>query len=394
MARRRRVRFTGKFYMLLALMLVAVTVAVVLLLSDSGGGTLETGTMRMELAVKGIVIRDEMSVTVDKYDKVMFQTAEGAESYEGMPIARVFKWGYSDDMMQSLITVETQIYEAQTALLSGVENANLANIELQIAQKRLAIRTRLLGGEGDLLTLENELASLLAQRKEYLRNTVQPTEALSALYAAEQTKQEQLASYVTEVTASGAGVVSFYFDGYEQALNYDKLGMLNPELISNALKNTANMAGGSAENLLYRLVNPNRWHVAFLTGKNEPLRTLAGAQYTVQFEGVPDKLFTAAALEAAVYDGGVVNLLEFTEPIGALLNARTVNATVSMEASGLLVPLDAVAMHDGAAYIMLRTGGEEHEVAVNILAKDEGNALIQTKDAANPIAAGQRYVKP
>ena len=63
---------------------------------------------------------------------------------------------------------------------------------------------------------------------------------------------------------------------------------LNPELISNALKNTANMAGGSAENLLYRLVNPNRWHVAFLTGKNEPLRTLAGAQYTVQFEGVPD----------------------------------------------------------------------------------------------------------
>lgn len=157
MARRRRVRFTGKFYMLLALMLVAVTVAVVLLLSDSGGGTLETGTMRMELAVKGIVIRDEMSVTVDKYDKVMFQTAEGAESYEGMPIARVFKWGYSDDMMQSLITVETQIYEAQTALLSGVENANLANIELQIAQKRLAIRTRLLGGEGDLLTLETSL---------------------------------------------------------------------------------------------------------------------------------------------------------------------------------------------------------------------------------------------
>ena len=394
MARRRGVRFTGKFYMLLALMLVAVTVAVVLLLSDSGGGTLETGTMRMELAVKGIVIRDEMSVTVDKYDKVMFQAAEGAESYEGMPIARVFKWGYSDDMMQSLITVETQIYEAQTALLSGVENADLANIELQNAQKRLAIRTCLLGGEGDLLTLENELTLLLAQRKEYLRNTVQPTEALSALYAAEQTKQEQLASYVTEVTASGAGAVSFYFDGYEQALNYDKLGMLNPELISNALKNTANMAGGSAENLLYRLVNPNRWHVAFLTGKNEPLRTLAGAQYSVQFEGVPDKLFTAAALEAAVYDGEVVNLLEFTEPIGSLLNARTVNATVSMEASGLLVPLDAVAMHDGAAYIMLRTGGEEHEVAVSVLAKDEENALIQTKDAANPIAAGQRYVKP
>ena len=130
MARRRGVRFTGKFYMLLALMLVAVTVAVVLLLSDSGGGTLETGTMRMELAVKGIVIRDEMSVTVDKYDKVMFQAAEGAESYEGMPIARVFKWGYSDDMMQSLITVETQIYEAQTALQEAIRTLDAQTLTL------------------------------------------------------------------------------------------------------------------------------------------------------------------------------------------------------------------------------------------------------------------------
>ena len=87
MARRRGIRFTGKFYMLLALVFIAVTVVLVLLLSDVGGGTLEAGTMRMELAVKGVVIRDEMSISVDRYDKVMFEAAEGAESYEGMPVA-------------------------------------------------------------------------------------------------------------------------------------------------------------------------------------------------------------------------------------------------------------------------------------------------------------------
>lgn len=394
MARRRGIRFTGKFYMLLALVLIAVTVALVLLLSDVGGGTLEAGTMRMELAVKGVVIRDEMSISVDRYDKVMFEAAEGAESYEGMPVARVYKWGYSDDMMQSLITVEAQIYEAQAALLSGVENADLANIELQIGQKRAAIRTAHTRGEGDMLTLENELKSLLVQRREYLRNTVQPTETLNALYAAEQTKKDQLDSYTTEVTASGSGVISFYFDGYEQALNYEKLNMLNSELVSSVLKNTASMTGGSADNLLYRLVNPNRWHLAFLTGKNEPLRTLAGTRYTVEFEGVPEASYTGTALEPIGSDGGVVNLLEFSEPIGALLCARTVNATVTMEANGFVVPLSAIAMRDGTAYIKLRTGSGEHETAVNVLAKDEENALIQAKDAADPIAAGQRYMKP
>lgn len=394
MARRRKVRFTGKFYILLAFVLIAATVSIALLLSDSSGGTLETGAMRMELSVKGVVIRDEMSISVDRYDRVAFEVAEGAESYEGMPVAKVYKWGYSDDMMQSLITVEAQIYEAQKALLSGVENADLANIELQISQKRLQIRTLALDGEGDMLTLENELKSLLAQRKEYLRNTVQPTEALNTLYATEAAKQEQLASYVTEITAPGNGVISFYFDGYEQALNYDKLDMLNAELIASVLKNTADMAGGSAEDLLYRLVNPNLWHFAFLTDKDEPLRTLAGTQYTVAFEGVPDTQFTAMAVSTTAYDGGVVNLLECTEPIGPLLSARNINATVSMEASGIIVPLDAIGMRDGSAYITLRAENGTRDVAVDVLAEDGENALIQAKDAADPIAAGQRYVKP
>ena len=109
---------------------------------------------------------------------------------------------------------------------------------------------------------------------------------------------------------------------------------------------------------------------------------------------MPEASYTGTALEPIGSDGGVVNLLEFSEPIGALLCARTVNATVTMEASGFVVPLSAIAMHDGTAYIKLRTGSGEHETAVNVLAKDEENALIQAKDAADPIAAGQRYVKP
>ena len=56
--------------------------------------------------------------------------------------------------------------------------------------------------------------------------------------------------------------------------------------------------------------------------------------------------------------------------------------------------VDFIANDDGTAYIKLRTGSGEHETAVNVLAKDEENALIQAKDAADPIAAGQRYMKP
>ena len=394
MATRRRVRFTGKFYMLLAVLLIVIGAAAVLLLTGSQGETLEAAAMETKITAKGIFIRDEMSILVDKYDRVAFSAAEGALAYEGMPVAAVYKWGYSDDMLQSLISVETDIYAAQKALLQGVENADLTNIELQIQQKRDAIRSFSTDGEGDLLQLENDLKTLLLQRKTYLRNAVQPTEALNTLYASEAEKQAQLNSYVTEVSASESGVISFYFDGYEQALNYDKLDMLNPELIERVIKNTANMTGGTAENLLYRLVNPNLWHVAFLTGKSDPLRLMPGSQYTVSISSAPGKTFTGTAVSADVYDGGVVNLLVFTEDIGPLLCARTAEITVSAPASGLSIPAEALKMKDGVAHVVVRSDGEEREIPVDVLAITDGIALVQTKDPADPVAAGMRYVKP
>ncbi|MBE5785178.1 MAG: hypothetical protein E7330_05195 [Clostridiales bacterium] len=380
--------------MLLTVLLFIIGAAAVLLLNGSQGETLEVAAMETKIAAKGIIIRDEMSVTVDRYDRVAFSAAEGAAAYEGMPVASVFKWGYSDDMLQSLISVETDIYAAQKALLQGVENADLANIELQIEQKRDAIRNFSTDGEGDLLQLENDLKTLLTQRKTYLRSAVQPTEALNSLYASEAEKQAQLASYMTEVSASGTGVISFYFDGYEQALNYDKLDMLNPELIERVIKNTANMAGGTAENLLYRLVNPNLWHIAFLTGKNDPLRIMPGSQYTVSVSSAPGRTYTGTAVSAEVYDGGVVNLLVFSEDIGPLLSARTAEITLTAPAGGLSISAEALKMKDGVAHVVVRTDGEEREIPVDVLAVTDGIALIQTKDPADPVAAGMRYVKP
>ena len=44
---------------------------------------------------------------------VEFKIGEGDTVYEGMPIATVYKWGYTDDMAQSLLSTETEIYNAQ-----------------------------------------------------------------------------------------------------------------------------------------------------------------------------------------------------------------------------------------------------------------------------------------
>ncbi len=391
---RRRVRIKPKFYLILTLFVGIIVTVLVLALQDSAGGTLKQGSMEATITGKAVLIRDEMSISVDRYDRVEFSVGEGETVYEGMPIATVYKWGYTDDMAQTLLNTETEIYNAQKSQLSGVENAEFSSIELQIEQKRAAIRAAVSGtGEGDTLTLQNELKTLMEQRTTFLKNTVQPTEELTRLYNTREEKLSQLASYKTEITAAKDGRVSFYFDGFEQILNKDKLDTINAALVNTTVSGTVDSLGGSGDNLLYRLVNTRLWYAAFVTDGEEEAGLLEGQTYTVTFDGYEDQAFTATANELVHSEAGVLNMLEFTEDMGALLNSRVITLTANATLSGIVVPLDAIGNKDGASIITIENGDNDYDVQIDIIATNGENALIKARDGETTLSEGMRYKK-
>ena len=123
---RRRVRIKPKFYLLLILSLCCLAGLIALLVRDPSSGTLQAGTMTASIEAKAVLVRDEMCVSVEKYDRVNFIAREGESIYTGMPVAEVYKWGYSDDMNQSLASIRAQIYDAQMEVLAGRRDLCLA----------------------------------------------------------------------------------------------------------------------------------------------------------------------------------------------------------------------------------------------------------------------------
>lgn len=414
MRTRRRVKVNPRFYLILILAVGLVVLAVLFFKPGGKSGTLSAGSQELSLTASAVVIRAESCVSVEKYDKVSYQVAEGAQVNAELPVATVYKWGYTDDMTQSLLTVQQQIYAKQIELLGGVENPELSAVNAQIAQKQqdirqshsskprglVASRAVQVATEGtvpvsqpqavtaDLLTLENDLEALLAQRGSLLRQCVQADEALNALYAEEEAKQSQLGEYTSEVSAKGSGVASFYFDGYEQVLNADKLDVVNADIITKVLGNADGGAVAGSENLLFRLVNPNHWYLAFVTPKDQALRVCAGQTYSVRVEGYPDKLFQGVALEPVVNENGVVNLLEFSEDMGDLISVRAVKATLSAQVTGLKAPLEAIGFENGAPVLEVNGG----KVPLDVLSVDEDTAIVAAK-AGGSLQAGTRYGK-
>ncbi len=395
---KKKVRIHPRFYVILVLAIAGVSVGLYFLLGViRREGELAVGTLRLQYDTKMVLLRDEKIVTVERFDKILFDVAEGAQVQEGEQIAQVFKWGYQEDTMQSLLDAQQKIYEYQLTLKEGIVDPELDAVQQQITQKQLEIRAAIQSEPNrDVLELEQELKTLLARRAELLRN-VQPDAELTALYQQEEQQLTNYNSWKRDILNTiGPGVVSFYFDGNEQALDVQKLSMINADLIAEVIKGSGKVSSvdTTAESPLFRLVNSSHFYVAFLTDSSNPFRLVEGQIYSVVFNGYTDQQFVGTALPPVVTEKQVVNMLEFNQELGDLMGGRVVSASVMKDVTGLQVPLSAISMKEGVPGIM-RIGGESTEwVAIDVLAKDDEYAIIQSAQPGVQLVDGLRYKKP
>jgi putative membrane fusion protein len=248
-----------------------------------------------------------------------------------------------------------------------------------------------------MLDLEQSLKDLQNQREALLKTIVTPDTTLNQLYNDLTSQQSTMSGWRKEIKDTcGTGIVSFYFDGYEQVLNVNKLSTINSALIKNVVKggNTASTSESTSELPLYRIINNTHWFIAFVTDSSDPMRLAEGEQYTVLFKDYSEEALTATARACTVSENAVVNILEFNVDIGKLIGARTVSATVSKSAQGLVVPLKAIEMVNGVAGINISYGDTVLRVEVDILSQDGKKAVIRAHNASDTLTAGQKYVKP
>lgn len=404
--RRQRRRVNGRFFLFLGGLALALVVTTLLLLGGGGAGEIGFGSINAELKESGVIIREETIVSTEKYEKINFNVIEGQAVADQTLIATVFKRGYQDESMIALLNLQKEIRNYQLRLLGG-SDATAAELDSRIAAVKALIRDAARGdSEQDLLSLEQQVRQLQQERINYLRTAVTPDTQLQGLYNQLADQENSLRNWTRDiVNTAGNGIVSFYFDGYEQVLSSGKLGTINVSLINSLVKggNTASTTESSSESQLYRLISPNHWYLAFTTDIDDPMRVCAGEEYYVTFDDYSDAIYLATAREPVVFiksneesnaTQGVVNILEFHVDIGSFVGIRTVNMTITKAAQGLMIKESMLDIYNGVPCVYVESGDVVTRVEVNVLAMDEKNAVIQSRDAAVPLVAGQKLVKP
>ena len=393
-----KVRLRGRFFLMILSVVGIIALAAVVVNLTKKSGEIQFGSLGANMEASAAVIRDETVIMSEPYEKITFDVVEGDTVNNDQVIAQLYKRGYQDETMVTLLNLQRQIYDYQMQLLGGQETPELSELNNSLKTVELQIRSVARGESTlDMLDLEQTLKDLISQRETLLKTVVTPDPALTQLYADLASQQNVIAGWKRDIkNTSGTGVVSFYFDGYEQVLNINKLSTINSALVKTVVKggNTANTAASTSEVPIYRIINNTHWFIAFVTDANDPLRLADGEQYTVIFPEYSEQQYTATARAGTVSENAVVNLLEFNVDIGKLIGVRTVKATISKSAQGLVVPLKVIEIVNGVPGINIAYGDSALRVEVDILAQDETKAVIRAKNASDNLTAGMKYLKP
>ena len=394
--KRRRIK-KGVLAIILAFLFVIAAVLTFILIFGGAEATSRTGKLSGKKTYSAVVIRSEKIAVVKDFDTADYLVRNGQQVRKGDSVMNVYNLGYSRENTEKLLTVREQIHDAQLRSDGETRDPELKSLNDGIASARDMLSKAVMNGNTSAVqTISANLKKLLSERSDYLREKSQQNETLRGLYQQEDDLLQAVEAQRVTVAAERDGVVSFYIDDFASTLNADKIGqdLVTAELISKALdKNERFKWTGSSSSSAFRLVNPNEWYCAFLTGTSESLRVAPGKEYSVEVKGYGS--FIGTGVSSFVNDKNVVNIIKFSQNLGALIDVRTCEISIAYEAEGMMIEKRAIQFKDGETYIEIVTDNGRANVYVDVLAEDGRNAIIRIRGNGNiPTGTEVRYWIP
>ena len=375
--RKRRVK--PRFFVFIAILLVAVFLLMrPLLTASSGVESIIDVNSSITQSMDCVIIRDESVTTSDSTVRVEYIARENTEVSQGDTIASLFTTGYTESLLTRLEEIRQNIQAYHKTLLGTIVDSDLDRLDAVVDicaddfRNLVTQQTR-----GNLQTVIEQLETAMVNRQDYMRQNKRDDTRLTQLYDQENTQLNSIQSWRVDSTADRDGVLSFYIDGYENDLTAASLDSLTPAdiravLAGSDLATTADTRSTG----IYRIVDQDTWYVALVSSADDWV-PVVGQNYYLQFEGFADLEYSATVTNVQKSSGTVLAIFEINQPIGPMIYQRTSRATLSISLSSLAVNTRALYNQDGQLGVWLNDVPGGTFVPVEVLSTEGDYSLIQ-----------------
>ena len=341
-----------------------------------------------------VIARNETLYETENKTRIDFLAQEGSHVSRQSVICKVYSSGYNQTEINRLQTYREEIQNYHVnQVMSTYVDAVLDSENEEISSLALQVRTLVQGrGVGSLSNLETQLTSALDSRKSYLRQKYPDDQTLSELYKVESDQLKKIESWTTTYTAKEDCLVSFYTDGYENAVNASTYQAMSPSDVRSVIRGAAPEQSivSRGSDPLFRTVIEDEWYALFLCTDRD-WNPVVGEAYQMKLEGF-DNYVVSAKVESFSRIGSdlLLRMSVRDQSVEPVLNIRTCGATVGDFVSGVRVPMNALYAHDNRMGVIVLESGVQVFVEVTVISySDDGTAFVRPTLEGSPLQAGK-----
>ena len=372
-------------WFLLAAAVVGVVVFVLMRSMAPGQaayGYARFGSLSSRYAGDAVVVRSETVYAQEGVSQIGYDVAEGSSVDRGTVVATIYTSGFSAREWITLQNYRNQIKEHHKSLISNASSdSRLLSLTTQVRERALEAQRLVQGSRGSLSGQEVLLGEAMQALRTYIRQKFPDDQKLSRLYDEERNQLQRIATWSKQFAAPHNGLVSFYTDGFESALNMTNYADYTPaqvrSMYSGHVPQMQEKTPSRNSTDVYRLVRSEPWVVLMLCS-DQDWTPITGRSYELLIENF-DNIVVRATVESFTRSGGELLLrlrVDDTEKLPNVLYIRSCRVQVGESVNTLQVPSRAIYVQNGRKGVVMATEGGEYWTGVEVVSDDGSVAYI------------------
>lgn len=371
------------YIVLVVLVLVFAAFAIVRLTAPGqvDFALVQAGSMSSRFTGDAVIVRNEIVETHEGVSQIDYIAKEGELLERSKPVATVYDSGFSARELKKLNDYRSQIKEKQKSLMGNVANdSHMLNLLSQVTERGMEVQSMVQSNSGDLVKQEELLQQVIEDRQIYMRQKFKEDPKLNLLWEEEAYQLNRISNWTKQYYSNSQGLVSFYSDGFETALNTNTYNQYSPTEVRKIYQGQIPQNGAQINRKavpIYRMVKQEPWVVLMLCNEQEWM-PVEGRTYKMLIESF-DNIIVDATVESFTRSGGelLVRLLVYdTSKLPSVMYMRSCKVQLGENVNSLSVPSRAIYQQNGRKGVVMSTQGGEYWTGVEVISDDGQTAYI------------------
>lgn len=374
-------------YLTLAALVVALGVMGASQMLGSSSGTTAVITLTDRDSVysgTALIVRNETVYPQQGISSIRYTAKEGEFIQRGKPVCTVYTSGFKAKESEKLSNYRNDLKVHQISLLSSetVPDSELQRLNMDVMRHISETRALIHGADGSLRDQEELLKAAIQARQDYIKQKYPDDTKLSRLYDNEANQLQRIETWAKQFSAADDGYVSFYTDGFENAVNVNNYKTYTPPQVHDIIvgKIPEGYTPEKDTEDVYRLVRRHSWR-ALMLADNPDWTPVEGDLYQMHLESFED-LHAEATVESTSKIGNKLLVrLSVEGSVLPILYTRSCRLQLSKKSISLSVPDRAIIVQkdanglDQSGVVAIYTEGE-YFIPVEILSREDGAVAI------------------